>query len=105
MNDPNSIYRQVVAYVRPNKRTPVAEALRIAGVVGVSWSDVQGIGEAGGGRTTVPHVRIECIVKSELVETCTKAIAEAAHTGDPGDGVVAVFPIYGAFRIRTFQPL
>jgi nitrogen regulatory protein P-II 1 len=35
------------------------------------------------------------------VETITAALMDAAHTGVPGDGIVAILPVEKFFLIRT----
>jgi nitrogen regulatory protein PII len=98
-------YRMIVAFVRPNRRMQVAEALRKVGAVGFTFTEVTGAGEAAGGRVGVPHVRFDVVARADQVESFSQAIGETASTGEPGDGLVAVMPVYGAFRIRNFQPL
>jgi nitrogen regulatory protein P-II 1 len=49
----------------------------------------------------VEEVRIEVFTRAVEVETLAAAIMEAAHTGLPGDGVVAVVPIEKLFLVRT----
>lgn len=44
---------------------------------------------------------MEVFTKKDKVETITSAILEVAHTGQPGDGVVAVVPIEKLYLIRT----
>ena len=41
------------------------------------------------------------MVKNELVEEVVRTIQKAAHTGNPGDGVIFVLPVEQAVRIRT----
>ena len=47
------------------------------------------------------EVRVEVFTKKEEAEAIARAIAEAAHTGLPGDGVVAIVPIETLYLIRT----
>ncbi len=47
------------------------------------------------------EVRVEIYTKNHEVETITSAVMDAASTGFPGDGVVAVFPIPKMYLIRT----
>ncbi len=49
----------------------------------------------------VEEVRLEIFTKNDEVEKITTAIMNAAHTGVPGDGVVAVVPVEKFFLIRT----
>src|SRR6187549_1601416 len=86
----------VTAIIKPFKLEDVKEALRGAGVTGLSVSEMQGYGRQGGKSETfrgseykldfVPKVRIEVAVPSEDVEKVTEIIATAARTGKIGDG-------------------
>jgi nitrogen regulatory protein P-II 1 len=49
----------------------------------------------------VEEVKIEILTRQHEVEAISGAIMEAAHTGLPGDGVVAVVSIDKLFLIRT----
>ncbi|PSP53184.1 ammonium transporter, partial [Halobacteriales archaeon QH_7_68_42] len=46
-------------------------------------------------------VKVECIVADIPAQDVVDAIAEAAHTGEPGDGKVFVTPVEHAVQIRT----
>ncbi len=46
-------------------------------------------------------VKLECVVAEIPASDVVDAIAEAAHTGEPGDGKVFVLPIESAHQIRT----
>jgi nitrogen regulatory protein P-II 1 len=49
----------------------------------------------------VEEVRVEVFTRQEEAEAISAAIMDAAHTGVPGDGVVAVMPIEKLFLVRT----
>jgi nitrogen regulatory protein P-II 1 len=46
-------------------------------------------------------VKVECVVADVPAEDVVDAIAEAAHTGEKGDGKVFVLPVESALQIRT----
>lgn len=50
---------------------------------------------------TLPKVKIETIVKDELVEPLIETISSAARTGKFGDGKIFVLPVEEAIRVRT----
>jgi nitrogen regulatory protein P-II 1 len=101
----------VVAAIKPQKLDDVKEALRAAGVLGLSVSELQGYGRQGGKTEThrgaeytidfVPKVRIEVIVPSADVEKIVDVVTEAARTGKIGDGKVWTFPLDSVTRVRT----
>ena len=101
----------VIAIIKPFKLEDVKEALRGAGVVGLSVSELQGYGRQGGKSETfrgseykldfVPKVRIEVAVPSEDVEKVVDIIANAARTGKIGDGKIWSVPLDQVTRVRT----
>ena len=74
-------------------------------------TEVKGFGRTGGKKEVyrgsayvvdfVPKVRIEIIVKDDIVREVIEAIMEAARTGRIGDGKIFVTPVEEAIRIRT----
>lgn len=101
--------KEIRAYIKPFMLSKVTSALqKIAGLPGLSVVEVQGFGRGKVRvpgdkviREFVPKMRIEVMVKSELVEEVVNTIQRAAHTGNPGDGVIFVFNVEQAVRIRT----
>jgi nitrogen regulatory protein P-II 1 len=101
----------VTAIIKPHKLEDVKEALRGAGTLGLTVSEVQGYGRQGGKTETfrgneytvdfVPKVRVEVIVTSSDVEKTIELIGDAARTGKIGDGKVWALPLDGLMRIRT----
>jgi nitrogen regulatory protein P-II 1 len=81
---------------------------KIPGFPGLSVLEIQGFGRGKvlvpGDKVVrefVPKIRLEIVVKNELVDEVVRAIEKAAHTGNPGDGVIFVLPVEQAVRIRT----
>lgn len=101
--------KEIRAYIQPFKLSKVTHALQqIAGFPGMSIIEIQGFGRGRFRvpgdqvvREFVPKIRLETVVKNELVEEVVGAIAKAAHTGNPGDGVIFVLQVEQAVRIRT----
>ena len=101
----------VTAIIKPFKLEDVKEALRGAGVIGLSVSEMQGYGRQGGKSETfrgseykldfVPKVRVEVAVRSEDVDKVVDIIAAAARTGKIGDGKIWSFPLDQVTRVRT----
>lgn len=63
--------------------------------------EAEGIDTAPGMYEQHRMVKIELMVPDDLVETVVGAIAEAAHTGNPGDGRIFVIPIEESIVIRS----
>ena len=49
----------------------------------------------------IPKTRIDILLDDELVQVAVDAIESAAHTGEIGDGKVAILPVEDVLRIRT----
>jgi nitrogen regulatory protein P-II 1 len=103
----------VIAIIKPFKLEEVKDALRGAGVFGLSVSEMHGYGRQGGKSETfrgseytvdfIPKVRIEVAVASQDVEKVTDVIASAARTGKIGDGKIWSFPLEQVTRVRTME--
>ena len=101
----------VVAIVKPFKLDEVKEALRDAGVNGLTTTEVEGFGRQRGHTEVysgaeyqvdfVPKVKIEIVCDDEQVTQIVDAIAKAARTGKIGDGKIWVVPAEQVVRIRT----
>lgn len=101
----------VIAFIKPFKLDEVGEALKVAGISGMSVSDISGFGRQSG-QTEVyrgaeyevdylPKVRLEILVTEQLAVPVVEAIEKSAHTGDIGDGKIIVVSVDDAVRIRT----
>ena len=103
--------KMVVAYVRPDKLSDVKQGLAEAGAPSLTVTNVSGRGSQpakkgqwrGEEYTVDLHqkVKIECVVADIPAEDVVDAIADAAQTGEKGDGKVFVLPVESARQIRT----
>ena len=101
----------VTAVIKPHKLEEVKDALRAAGVLGLSVSELQGYGRQGGKTETfrgseyaidfVPKVRLEVICRSDKASAVVDLITESARTGKIGDGKIWTTPIDDLTRVRT----
>jgi nitrogen regulatory protein PII len=101
----------VTAIVKPFKIDDAKEALKAAGVQGMTVSEVRGFGRQGGHTETyrgaeyqidfVPKAMIELVVDDSSVEQIIDVIAKAASTGKIGDGKIWVTNVEQIIRIRT----
>ena len=101
----------VTAIIKPFKLEEVKEALRGAGLLGMTVSEVQGYGRQGGKTETfrgseykvefVPKVKIEVLVESSHADKVCDLIADAARTGKIGDGKVWSYDLDRLMRVRT----
>jgi nitrogen regulatory protein P-II 1 len=103
--------KKVEAIIKPFKLDEVKEALAEIGVQGMTVTEVKGFGRTGGKKEVyrgssyvvdfIPKVKMEIIVKDELVHQVIESITSAAKTGRIGDGKIFVMPIDEVVRIRT----
>ena len=101
----------VTAVVKPHKWEDVRAALEMAGVTGMTVSEVSGYGRQKGHTEVyrgaeydialVPKIRIEIVVDDLEVDEVVGAIVKSARTGKIGDGKVWVQPVDGVVRVRT----
>jgi len=101
----------VTAIIKPFKLEEVKEALRGAGMLGLTVSEVQGYGRQGGKTESfrgseykidfVPKVKVEVLVDGNDVDKVMDVIASAAKTGKIGDGKIWSYDLDNLMRIRT----
>ncbi len=101
----------VTAVIKPFKLDDVKNALKAAGVVGITVSEVRGFGRQGGHTETyrgteyqvdfLPKVKVEVIAEDSEVLAVVEAIEKSARTDKIGDGKVWVTPVDEVVRIRT----
>ena len=101
----------VTAIIKPYKLDDVKSALRDAGVLGMTVTEVKGFGRQGGKTETyrgaeytvdfLPKVKIEVVVDTGDAEKVVDLIAESARTGKIGDGKIWVVDVASVTRIRT----
>ena len=101
----------VTAIIKPFKVDDVKEALKGAGVNGMTVSEVKGFGRQGGHTETyrgseyqidfVPKMKMELVIDDADVDRVVDVIVKAASTGKIGDGKVWVTNVEQIVRIRT----
>ncbi|HFD88054.1 MAG TPA: P-II family nitrogen regulator [Gammaproteobacteria bacterium] len=103
----------ITAVVKPFKLDDVREGLSEIGVQGITVTEVKGFGRQKGHTELyrgaeyvvdfLPKVKLEAVVKDDLVEQVVEVITKTANTGKIGDGKIFVSPIEQAIRIRTSE--
>ena len=101
----------ITAVIKPFKLDEVKEALKAAGVNGMTVTEVQGFGRQSGHTEVyrgaeytvdfVPKVKLEILADDPQVEAIAEALAAAAATGKIGDGKLWVTDVDAVQRIRT----
>lgn len=101
----------VMAVIKPFKLDEVRDALTSIGVDGLTATEVKGYGRQKGHTeiyrgaeyaiSFLPKIKIEVAVKADLAERVVETIANAAKTGQIGDGKIFVYDLNNVVRIRT----
>jgi nitrogen regulatory protein PII len=101
----------ITAIIKPFKLDDVKSALREAGVVGITVSEVRGFGRQGGHTETyrgaeyqidfVPKLKLEIVLDADQVDRVVDVLVESARSGKIGDGKVWVTEVESIIRIRT----
>jgi nitrogen regulatory protein P-II 1 len=101
----------ITAIVKPHKLDDVKEALKTAGIQGLTVTEARGFGRQRGHTEVyrgaeyqvdfVPKVRIDVLVEDDIVDRVVQAIMESARTGKIGDGKIWVTGADAIYRIRT----
>lgn len=94
----------VIAIIRCDAFEQVEQCLRELGVPGITVTCVKGYGEYTDfycREWTTTHTRVEIFTATGQADAIAQAIMGVAHSGVPGDGIVAVQPVSKIYRIRN----
>ena len=106
--------KEIKAVIQPHMLNKVMEALHaLPHFPGVTVSDCrgQGRGQGAGGEyiateETIDYdkmVKLELFCADAICDELVNVIRKAAHTGNPGDGVIMVAELPRVVRVRTGQ--
>ena len=103
--------KKIEAIIREDKINDVKDALSEIGIVGMNMFEIRGHGRQGGiklaGRSgtyqvdMLPKIQVNIVLSERNLEATIGAILKAAYTGEPGDGLIFVYPVEEIIRIRT----
>lgn len=103
--------KKIEAIIREDKVNDVKEVLNEIGIVGMNMFEIRGHGRQGGIRLAgrsgtyqvdmLPKIQLNIIVSERNLEDTIEAILQSAYTGEPGDGLIFVYPVEEVIRIRT----
>ena len=102
---------KVEALIRPQKLDDVKAALSDIGIKGMTVTEVRGSGKQKGFTqhyrgaeytvNLIQKIKLEIVVADSEAKHVANTIAEAARTGEIGDGKIFLVPVGEAIRIRT----
>ena len=103
--------KKIEVIIKPFKLEDVKDALVEIGITGMSVYDVKGYGRQQGHSELyrgaeyvvdfLPKIKIDVVVKDEMVESTINAIVNSTKTGKIGDGKIFVSSLDEVVRIRT----
>ena len=102
--------KKIEAIIKPFKLEEVKSGLAELGIEGMTVSEVKGYGNPTQSRRLpygpsrlpfIPKLKVELIVKNELLGSAVAAIKQSARTGTRGDGKIFVQDLLEVIRIRT----
>src|SRR4051794_28294647 len=109
VKETTGMFTLVEALVRPQKVEAVRKALTDIGVKGITITEVRGSGRQRGFTqhyrgveytvSLIEKVKFEVVVLANEARVVAQAIAEAAWTGEIGDGKIFLIPVGDAIRI------
>ena len=103
--------KKIEVIIKPFNLDDVREALSEIGVTGMTATEVKGFGRQKGHTELyrgaeyvidfLPKVKLEIVIKEEILDRCIEVVTESARTGKIGDGKIFVSSIEKVIRIRT----
>lgn len=103
--------KKVEVIIKPFKLDDVKEALGSVGVQGMTVTEVKGFGRQKGHKEIyrgaeylvdlLPKIKVEMVVKADIVDQVIEKVIASARTGSIGDGKIFVSPVDTVVRIRT----
>ncbi|MFI5393915.1 MAG: P-II family nitrogen regulator [Candidatus Binatia bacterium] len=103
--------KKIEAIIKPFKLDEVKQAMAREGIVGMTVSDVKGIGRQRGHSEVyrdseyvmdfLPKIKIELVVGDDKAAAAAHIIEQASKTGRIGDGKIFILTVDDVVRIRT----
>ena len=103
--------KKIEAIIQPFKTDEVKEALKAAGIQGMTITEVRGHGRQLGHKEVyrgqeyavdlLPKIKFEIVVPDSRAEEVVETITRSAYTGKIGDGKIFVSEVLEVIRIRN----
>lgn len=103
--------KKIEAIIREDKINDVKDALSEIGIVGLNMFEIRGHGRQGGIRLLgragayqvdlLPKIQVNIVLSEHNLEETVETILRSAYTGEPGDGLIFIYPVEEVIRIRT----
>ena len=103
--------KKLEAIIRSSRFEAVKDALHEVGIDFFTFYEVKGYGHERSENISyrgavydvgyIGRIKLEIIISENYVAAAQKAIMEAAHTGEKGDGLILITPVEEIINIRT----
>ena len=103
--------KKIEAIIKPFMLDALKTDMNALGVYGMTVSEVKGFGRQKGHTEVyrgaeydvdfIPKVKVEIVLKDDLVDKAIETIIGTVNTGKIGDGKIFVVPVETVCRIRT----
>lgn len=103
--------KKIEIIIRPGKLDELKDALFQAGIKGITVTNVLGCGNQKGytqiyrgnqiETRLLTKIKMEIVIRDEIVDDIIKIITDVARTGEVGDGKIFISTLDTAIRIRT----
>ena len=105
--------KKLEMFIRPEKLEYVKEIFNEAKVFGITVTMVSGCGLQKGkvemyrgvefSLNLLPKIKVESVVRDDIVEYLIEKITSTIKTGNVGDGKIFIYDVEDAVRIRTSE--
>lgn len=102
--------KMIIAIVRPEKVQDIKDALKEAGVNGLTMTSVRGRGSQGGLYFTnrvekvcvdeIEKIKLEIVVEDDQKQTVIDTIKNSAATGNIGDGRIFIVNVEESYKVH-----
>ncbi len=96
--------KKIECIVSPKRLQAVEDAVKALGVGGMTVSEAKGFGNEQTRPDSylfLPKSKVEIYCSDGQLNALVTAICTACHTGNLGDGKIAIYDLYELIRVRT----
>ncbi len=103
--------KKLEAIIRSSKFEDVQQSLHEVGINFFTFYEVKGYGHQPGKNLSyrgavydvgyIGRIKLDIIISEEFVDAAKKAIKDAAHTGEKGDGLILITNVENIVNIRS----
>jgi nitrogen regulatory protein P-II 1 len=105
--------KEIKAFIKPNRSKQVVNGLKDHGFDCITLSKAEGTGSHKSPDafpsvdfkiTDSPIVKLELVCNDDKVDQIVRIISEKGRSTEPGDGLIYVSSVEGAYKVKTGDP-